>query len=271
MNFRDTVTAAVRDFTEHGYDSPERLAYWTEQLRAAAAKEMISDDEMAARLGSHFEQLFKAQVRDEGILRHHRDIPRFTFERLKPDLRAEMDRRLYASRQLIKLNRSEAMDKMERRFAGWGTSIPAGGSRVVDKVAEKQDIRKSLYQLPFVERRLMIDQGHKMVAALSETLANDGGALAGVWNSVHRPGYNNRVTHLERDGKTYAVRGNWAIEAGLMNKGDGYIDEFERVGEFPYCSCFMRWIYYLKRLPEAMLTAKGRAELAAPPTARLQA
>ena len=64
------------------------------------------------------------------------------------------------------------------------------------------------------------------------------------------------------NGRVYAVRGNWAIEKGLMNAGpNGYIDEITQPGEDFDCMCVYRWLYNLRSLPEHMLTAKGQAEL----------
>jgi hypothetical protein len=64
-----------------------------------------------------------------------------------------------------------------------------------------------------------------------------------------------------RNDKIYAIRDNWAIEKGLMNKGAGYTDEMTAPGEEVYCRCNYVYIYGLSKLPEEMLTAKGRAEL----------
>ena len=114
------------------------------------------------------------------VVRLHPGIPRFTLERLKPQLRAELDRRILASADLIRLNRKNSIEKTLQRFVGWSTSIPKGGSDVVDKAAEKKKIRKSLAQLPFEERRVLIDQGHKLRASISEIVAKDGNAIAGV-------------------------------------------------------------------------------------------
>ena len=168
-----------------------------------------------------------------------------------------------ASAQLIKLNRTAAIEKTLQRFSGWSTSIPKGGSDVVDKLKVKGDIRKSLAQLPFEERRVLVDQGHKFTASLSEILATNSNALAGEWHSHWKQlNYNYRPDHKERDRKVYVVRDNWALKAGLMKAGAvGYTDDITRPGEEVFCRCFYRWIYNLRDLPPEMLTLKGSKEL----------
>lgn len=262
LSFYQLITAAVADFAEHGYDSEERLADWLTRLRGAAQREFIplprAEAEIARALGAIYERL----IGNGSILKRHPGASRFTVERLKPKLRAELERRIRANANLIKLNREEAINTTLRRFAGWASSIPAGGSGAVERNPVKTDIRKQLASLPFIERRVAIDQGHKFAAALSEIVAVDGGALAGEWHSHWRQiNYNYRPDHKERDGKVYAVRGNWALERGLMRALDGYIDQITRPGEEPFCRCYYRWFHALRDLPDDMLTRKGLDEL----------
>ena len=258
MTLWETITAAVRDLSEHGYDSAERVDEWLRQLRAAAEREMMSPTALEELLRKHLGDVYRSQVEGGGLYRLHPTVARFSIDRVRPELRAELDRRMTASRALIKNNRAEALAKMERRFAGWASSVPKGGSDAVDKVEEKVLLRKSITALPFEERRVLVDQAHKFTASLSETVALGNNALAGVWHSHWRQrGYNYREDHKERDDHVYAVRDNWAIRAGLMTKGAGYVDEFVRPGEQPFCRCNYEWLYALRDLPDSMLTNKG--------------
>jgi hypothetical protein len=263
MTLWETITAAVRDLSEHGYDSVERVAKWLELLRQAAEVEMTPPHELEALLRKHLGDVYRAQVEGGQLYRLHPAVERYKVDRLRPEMRAELDRRLVASRSLIRNNRAQAIELMARRFEGWATSVPKGGSDAVDKLAEKVDLRKSVASLPFAERRVLIDQAHKFTAALSETVALGNNALAGVWHSHWRQkGYNYRPDHRDRDERTYAVRGSWAMERGLMTKGAGYVDEMTRVGEEPFCRCSMQWLYALRDLPRDMLTNKGSEALA---------
>ena len=262
MTFYEVITAAVRDISDNGYD-PIRVDGWLRQIQQAAERDMVSPEVLDRTLRASLEGLYKRYVERGALLQYSPGVSRFTLDKIKPQLRAELDRRIMASAQLIKMNREEAIQKTLRRFAGWSTSIPQGGSDVVEKNEVKSDIKKSLKQLPFEERRVLIDQGHKFTAAISETLASDGGAIAAVWHSNWRQrNYNYRKDHKERDLKVYAVRGNWAQKKGLMRAGpDGYTDEITKPAEEPFCRCHYQWLYHLRELPEDMLTEKGCNEL----------
>jgi hypothetical protein len=236
MTLQEVLTAAVGDLTANGFDSMDRVSHWLARIREAAVGELTSEADIASLLQRTLQQVYTRQVDQGGLARLNPGIERYTIEKLRPALRAELDRRIMASAQLIKMNRDAAIQRTLQRFSGWATSIPAGGSDVVDKVEVKQDIRKSMRQLPFSERRVAIDQGAKFASALSETAAVGTGAIAGIWHSNWRqPNYKYRRDHRERDEKIYAVRGNWAMERGLMNKGAGYTDDITKPAEEPFC------------------------------------
>ena len=262
-SFYDVLTLAVADLAEHGYDSEERLAYWQRRILEAADGALKSPAEMERTLRAALEEVYRRLVEKEGILKRHPGVARFTLAQVTPALRRELDRRIMASAELIRLNRAKAIEQTLQRFSGWATSIPPGGSGVVDRVETKANIRKALAQLPFEERRVAIDQGHKFAANLNEILATQGNAIAGVWSSHWRQaGYDYREDHKERDGRVYAVRGNWALQAGLTKSGPaGYVDDITRPGEEIFCRCSYVYLYNLRDLPPEMLTVKGRAEL----------
>lgn len=237
MSFYETLTAAINDFTEYGYDSPERLAYWQERLKRAAEESLMSQQTIQDMLVRAYRALYDKMVTREQILRFHRGVGRFTLEKVRPQLRSELDRRILASADLIKLNRESAVQKTLQRFSGWATSIPQGGSDVVEKSDTKSEIRKSLTKLPFEERRVLIDQGHKLRSNLNATLAQGGGAIAAVWESHWRQtGYHYRPDHKARDGKIYLIRNSWAQTKGLVKPGAaGYTDDITEPAEEPFC------------------------------------
>ena len=262
-SYYDVLSAAISDLAEHGYDSVERVAYWSQRIKEAAERTMGSESEMERQLREALRAVYGRLIEKGGIAQYHQGVGRFTIERVRPQLRAELDRRILAAANLIKLNRKASIEKTLQRFAGWSTSIPKGGSDAVKKRDEKAKIRKSLTSLPFEERRVLIDQGHKLTASLSEILAKDGAAIAIVWHSHFRQaGYDYREDHKERDGHVYFLRGCWAQEKGLAKPGpDGYYDEITSVGEEVFCRCYAEWKYALRDLPPAMLTKKGEAAL----------
>ena len=259
MKLDDVLTEAVRDISENGF-TPERIAYWQDKLRRAASESMGPQSRVDEMLRDALQAVYRRLIENGQALKVHAGVSRFTLERVKPRLRAELDRRIMASANLIKLNKQQAVEKTLQRFAGWSTSIPPGGSRVVDKVDVKTDIRKSIRQLSFEERRVAIDQGHKLAASLNDIIATDGGAIAAIWHH-HHVTYP-RKEHLARDGKIFLIRGSWAHDKGLVKPGaDGYTDQIEQPAEFVFCRCSYQYLYSLRKLPDEMITALGKEEL----------
>jgi hypothetical protein len=261
--FYRVLSQAINEMAGVGFDNSARLAYWINRIRDAAVQSLIPEHILEAQLNSAFRSTYARLIEKGTITKLHPGIGRFTLEKVRPALHAELARRLMAARNLIKLNRAEAIEATVRRFAGWASSVPDGGTGATDKRATRAEIRKALASLPFTERRVAVDQGHKFVSNLNNILATDGGAIALTWHSHWRQaGYNYRRDHKERDGKVYVLRGNWALDRGLMKlAGRTYYDEVTAVGEEVYCRCYAVYLYSLRALPDDMLTEKGRAEL----------
>jgi hypothetical protein len=260
QSFHEVLTAAVRDIAENGYDDPVRLDEWLRRLRYAAVADLPSPEEIQNRMQLAMQAVFDRTFSKSSILKYHPGVPRFTIERLKPFARAELDRRILASSQLIKLNREEAIEKTLRRFSGWATSIPDQGSKVVDKTDVKEHIAKPVKQVKYEARRCQIDQGHKLVSAINDVVAMQSGAIAAKWRSHYRQaGYDYREDHKERDGHIYLIRGSWAHEQGLVKPGSaGYTDEITKPAEEVFCRCWYTYLNALRDLPSEMLTEKGK-------------
>lgn len=263
QNFYDVITAAINDMATHGFDSGERLDYWSEQIRKAAEGMAKSPSVMAKLMRDTLNAVYHRLVEQGGALKVAPGIERFRLEMIKPQLRAELDRRILASAQLIKLNREEAINKTVKRFQGWATSIPVGGSAEPDKAKTKSDVRKSMAALPFAERRVLIDQGHKLGAAINATVAEGNGAIAARWHSNWRQAnYDYRTDHKERDNEVYLLKDSWAKFAGLIKVGKaGYVDDITQPAEEPFCRCRYEYLFHLRQLPKDMLTKKGEEKL----------
>lgn len=263
-SYFDVLTAALNDIAEHGYDSPERLTYWMRRLREAAETAAGSADILEDQLRENLGAIYKRLVDQGGALKLSPGVSRYTLERIRPALRGELDRAIMASADLIRLNKQQAVAKTLQRFAGWASSIPKGGAAELDKVKQKGEIRKALRSLPFEERRVIIDQSHKLTASINRIVAVDSGAIAAVWHSHWRQaGYDYRPDHKDRDDQVYLIRGSWADKAGLVKPGAaGYTDKITQPGEEVFCRCTYQYLFALRRLPEGMLTAKGRQALA---------
>lgn len=260
MKFKDTLTEAVRDMVNHGYDDQRRVDEWMGRLRQAAEADMLPPREVEKRLKAAMDMFYRRALSKSSLKKRHPDVSYFTIKQIEPDLRPELTKRILASADLIKLNRDKAVEQTLQRFSGWATSIPQGGSRVVDKTEVKANIAKSMQQLKYEERRVQIDQGHKLMSNIDQVIAQQTNAIAGTWydRGSTDKSYNARHDHLARSGKTYAVRGNWAMEKGLMNKGAGYLDEMTAPGEEVFCSCSVTYHHALRDLPSDMLTQKGK-------------
>lgn len=133
MTFFEVLTAAINDFIKHGFDSKKRVDDWLKKLKDAANKAMMPESQMQREMEKALNQAFTRLVQRGGI----KSVSAFDVSRLKPKLRAELDRRIMASADLIKLNRNKNIEEVLQRFQGWATSIPKGGSKAVDKVKEK--------------------------------------------------------------------------------------------------------------------------------------
>ena len=263
MTISEVMSAAIRDFEEHGFDSDERLRFWETKIREAMADSLKSAADLDRQFKAHMKAIFDRLIQNGKVLQSHPGVSRFTLARIAPRLHDELTRRIMVGVNLIKLNKEEATAGTLKRFSGWASSVPAGGSENVDKKKVKEDISKSLSSLPYVQRRLLTDQGHKLNASISAVVAIDAGAIAARWLSHFRqPGYDYRVDHKERDGLVYLMRDTWATKQGFVKVGAaGWSDEITQPAEEVYCRCRWTYLYHLRQLPDDMLTVKGRAAL----------
>lgn len=263
-SFYRVLTAAIEDLTEHGFDSQARLDGWLERLRRAAIASLIPEHVLERNLKDVLERVYRRTVDGPKLIRIHPGISRYTIDRIRPKLRAELDRRIMASANLITLNRDASIERTLQRFAGWATSIPIGGSDVTKKHEERRRIRRGIAGLPFEERRVIVDQATKLAAAINDIVATDGGAIAAVWHHVKEGGgYQARPEHEARDGEMFVIRDCWALKDGLIKlAGRKYTDQIEQPAEFVFCRCWYEYLYALSDLPAEMLTAKGREMLA---------
>ncbi|EJJ4441762.1 hypothetical protein NI503_004580, partial [Salmonella enterica] len=170
-SFLKELRDAIKFFLEHGYSSEESLIMWTERLRNAT-EDKVGGDDFYRYVSRRLTAAYDLEVGRERALKRHPGVSRFTLNYLEPKLRAELDRRIMASADLIKLNRTQAVDRTIQRFSGWATSIPPitsispglSASSRSGVVATSQHIAKSARQIDFEQRRVMVDQTHKLIA-----------------------------------------------------------------------------------------------------------
>jgi hypothetical protein len=256
-DFWSVLKEAVDDFARNGFGNTERLNYWMGRLRDAAQRYLpphTGRDLINRTLGTVYKRLLSKTA----LSKYHNHAGEFP--NLSEVAKRQLTARIHASADLIRLNREQAIEQTLRRFSGWASSVPAGGAeRSIKRNEVKSHIGKPLRSASYEERRMLIDQGHKLVANVNRTIADDNGAIAMIWHSHWRqPGYDYREDHKERDLLVYAIRGNWAFQQGLMKAGKaGYLDEITQPAEEPYCRCFGQYLYDIADLPDDMLTQKG--------------
>ncbi|MHC1998526.1 hypothetical protein ACYPU8_26920 [Klebsiella pneumoniae] len=264
--FTSTVREAVKFFLRNGYTSRQELEQWQAIIRQAAESE--TDDDYMSMVSDRLRKAYDLQVSKARALERHKGLSRFTLNYMEPKLRSELDRRILASADLIKLNRTAAINKTVQRFSGWATSIPVqdyvgGGLSPSSRSGVNYNcdhIQKSAQQVDYEARRVMIDQSHKLIANIDNIIATGNNAIAAEWHSHWRqPGYDYREDHKERDKLIYLIRGNWAQKNGYVKAGPaGYLDEITQPGEEVFCRCYVTYLYNLRSIPEGMLTQKGR-------------
>lgn len=264
--FTRTVREAVKFFLRNGYTSRQELEQWQAIIRQAAESE--TDDDYMSMVSDRLRKTYDLQVSKARALERHKGLSRFTLNYMEPKLRSELDRRILASADLIKLNRTAAINKTVQRFSGWATSIPVqdyvgGGLSPSSRSGVNYNcdhIQKSAQQVDYEARRVMIDQSHKLIANIDNIIATSNNAIAAEWHSHWRqPGYDYREDHKERDKLVYLIRRNWAQKNGYVKAGPaGYLDEITQPGEEVFCRCYVTYLYNLRSIPEGMLTQKGR-------------
>lgn len=264
VDYRTVLRDAINEFATHGYDSQDRLDYWLGRLREAIEADAPSPSGVYRKVRAGLEAIYD-RLRGGGYRRFHPGLRQFVIDRVGRDLARTLERRALVSVDLIVLNRKKSIEQTLQRFAGLATSIPPGGTKTLDKREAVKTISKSIRQMTFEERRVVIDQGHKMTANINQTLAEDGGAIAAKWNSHWRQaGYDYREDHKERDQRVYLLRGNWAQKAGLVKAGEaGFYDKIDGVAVAPFCRCWIEYVYDLDDMPRDMLTRKGLAAIGA--------
>ena len=235
--FRDLLAEALEHFAEVGFTSESDLQDWVFRLRAALEAELPTDRDLRGALSAALEKAFGREMKS-GVFQRVPGVAKFTIDRIAPRLRAELDRRIFAGLDLIKLNRKAAVEKTLQRFTGWVSSVPHGGAAKVNLRETNSEIRKPTSRLKFEARRVAIDQSHKLVSAISAVAAMQEGAIGAIWHDrgEHDHGYDARPEHLARSGKLFLVRDSWAMEEGLVKKGGHeYVDEVDQPAEKVYC------------------------------------
>lgn len=255
MTFFQIINQAIAEFLQYGFDDVKRLQYWLDKIKLSAEAHLLPESVMNQKMEKALNQAFHRLVTKNGLV--SKNVSKYDVTKLSGKLRAELDRRIVASANLIKDDREQSIRMVLRRFEGWATSIPAGGTKIKPTPKEKANIKKGMTNIAFKQRRVIIDQTHKLISNINEIVAVDNGAIAARWHSHwQQPHYDYREDHKERDNKIYAIRNSWAVKEGYITPINGYTDDITSPAEEVFCRCNYVYLYNLRQVKD-LLTPKG--------------
>lgn len=284
MKLNDVLIAAITDIAVNGFNSEVNINRWLMRLQNAlknysvnlpAARSLV-EKSMTAAFNTHF---FDSKGNPSAkFLERNKGLDAFTLQQLKPKAQRKLQERIAQNANLIVLDRESAIADTLKRFQGWTTGQTAA-KQLLTKTQIKEQAKlliKPVSDAPtdFVPRRRIIDQNNKMIAAVNDVIAEDGGALAMTWHqnysanprNAENAGKKNKLdphkNHAQFDGKTFIRRESWAVKEGLLKKGDlPFLEDLQTFpGQDVYCGCTASYDYSLTALyrirPDAF-TQKG--------------
>jgi hypothetical protein len=143
--------------------------------------------------------------------------------------------------------------------------VPIGGTKNKSTRSKIAELKKVFRHLTKWTQLFYTYKAMSLPAEIEYIFILEGGPLVAFWHysQLDEQGeYKKSYNHKERDGRVYAVRGNWAIDKGLMKAEPyGYIDEISRPNQEIGCMCHLQWVYGIRSLPDDMVTEKGRSGL----------
>ena len=145
--------------------------------------------------------------------------------------------------------------------------IPKGGTQDKSIISQITNVKREALAIIEWDDLFFILSRLYFPAAVSQIVAEASGAIASEWycHGRYDQSDNSCPEHLKRHGNIFMVRDNWAQKAGYCKPGAaGYNDEITQPAEEVGCRCFWVYKYGLRKLPEDMLTEKGRDFVAEP-------
>lgn len=250
MKFDDVLRAAITDILTNGFNSEIQLMTWLMKIQSALQPFRVNLSSSRSLAAKELDKALKQAFSDSSIAQKHSGINKFTLERLRPNAQRMLEERIKANANLIILRRDIAINDTLSRFSSWAIS---GAKESV--LESKKSIKKPIAQADYIERRQLIDQGHKLNAAINESIAKDGGAIAMTWYqhwtaNPREKGHDAQSNHKQFNGKTYIIKDSWAVRDGLLTAGN--LDYLEDIGTMPSqeinCVCTGVYIYSMTSL-----------------------
>ena len=98
--FYRIVAEAITDFEIHGFDSQQRLDHWMREIAGAAKAAQVPEREVIERLSGQLDRAYRSTLSRPRLARVHPGVGKWTIEKIKPELRGELRRRILASASL---------------------------------------------------------------------------------------------------------------------------------------------------------------------------
>lgn len=260
VSFDEVLTEAVNYFVTRGFNDETALTYWTKRLEIAARRELMSTTTLRRRMKDALAAEYRRQIERGLILSQHEGLSKSALNSFRLDLKGILSKRLSAANALVTLNREEDVAATLRKFTGWASSLPVGSSSQANRSEIRQDIKRALVAAKNKESSLVIDQRHKLYAALNAHIAQGAGAIGAIWVSHHTvPGYDFRELHqtyAQRSAvRPFLIRDSWAHRQGVISSaGATFTDQLDhQPSQLPHCKCHYLFLYTTDRFPSDMI------------------
>ena len=182
-------------------------------------------------------------------------VDKLFIAQLEPRLKDELERRMYAARELLEGDKKVALERIHQRFLGIATAgaQPQGGEENVRAITKAERDAKAH------ARMMAVDQTSKLMNMMDEVIAKDAGSIGGFWDATWDIERKHRPEHAARHDKWYPRRASWADDQGLLKRGIGWMDEHDMPGVLINCRCEYHYVYDLEDVPQEFLTPAGKA------------
>jgi len=189
------------------------------------------------------------------------------FDELLPSLRNLLEECVGTHREQAGTFFAQEKSAFDQLLTDFLDGIPEGGTKAAVLRSHVNPIKKALTELLQWGVSLSRLQASTFMSEVRDFLTLCSGAIAMIWH--YSPWGCLVPSHKDLDGQWYAVRGNWAIQKGLMQVSpNGFHDEVKKRRRELGCMCTSQFVFTFTRLPQDMLTPAGSTSVANAPAAR---
>lgn len=268
MTLIQFIRQAFDDVINKGW-TPEKIAILANDFHNLAFRIAFSKTPEQI-IAPYLRHLYRREIESGKVLQRNKGLGHFTYERIKPEFRRLLEDRIKANIDLITMERPNAVDVATTRFSGWLMSFDGTQEKLPpakELPAFKNILKPITEQKNYEHSRRAIDQGHKMLRAIDSVIAEQGGAVAGVWHAHPKTSiYDARKEHWARDGKVYIYKNSDLVKQGLVKKGnEPWVEDITDPPAFLInCTCYFSNIYSLSQLAKIApdrITQKGKDKL----------